>query len=56
MKNLKNQVIIVTGGAAGIGNALTTVLSQRGASLVVVDISEAGVRKLKNPIQINLCF
>lgn len=40
MENLKNQVVIVTGGAAGIGGAMTTVLSQRGASVVVVDLNE----------------
>lgn len=33
MKNLKNQVVIVTGGAAGIGGAITTVLTERGAAL-----------------------
>lgn len=41
MNNLENQVIIVTGGAAGIGAAITTVLTQRGASVVAVDINEA---------------
>ena len=54
MDNLKNQVVIVTGGAAGIGHALTTVLSQRGASVVVVDLNaEAGTKIAKsNPEQI----
>lgn len=43
MNDLKNQAVIVTGGAAGIGAALTTVLTQRGASVVAVDINaEAG--------------
>ena len=46
MKNLKDQVIIVTGGAAGIGGAITTVLTERGASVVAVDIDEhAGKKK-----------
>ena len=41
MKNLTDQVIIITGGAAGIGGAITTVLTERGASVVAVDIDEA---------------
>lgn len=45
MKNLKDQVIIVTGGAAGIGGAITTVLTERGASVVAVDIDEAAGKK-----------
>ena len=40
MKNLKDHVIIVTGGAAGIGGAITTVLTQRGASVIAVDLDE----------------
>lgn len=46
MSSLKGQVIIVTGGAGGIGGALTTVLAQRGAAVVAVGINEeAGERK-----------
>jgi NAD(P)-dependent dehydrogenase (short-subunit alcohol dehydrogenase family) len=54
MGNLKNQVIIVTGGAAGIGGAITNVLSQRGASVVAVDINEEAGQKIaeSNPKQI----
>lgn len=54
MNNLKNQVVIVTGGAAGIGGALTIVLAQRGASVVVVDINEEAGKKIaeSNPDQI----
>ena len=51
MKNLKDQVVIVTGGAAGIGGAITTVLTERGACVVAVDINEvAGKIKMEeNP-------
>ena len=48
MENLKGHVIIVTGGAAGIGGALTSVLVARGASVVAVDINEeAGKKKVE---------
>lgn len=37
---LQNQVIIVTGGAAGIGGAITQELVERGANILAVDINE----------------
>lgn len=54
MNQLDNQVVIVTGGAAGIGAALTTVLAQRGASIVAVDINEQAGAAIaqSNPEQI----
>ena len=54
MENLKGKVIIITGGAAGIGGAITSVLMERGASVVAVDIDgNAGERKVKeNPDKI----
>lgn len=40
---LEDKVVIVTGGASGIGGALSRVLARRGASVVTVDINaEAG--------------
>ncbi len=46
MKNLEGQVIIVTGGAAGIGGAMTSELTERGASIIAVDLNEdAGKEK-----------
>lgn len=48
MEDLKDKVVIVTGGVAGIGGALTTVLTERGACVVAVDIDEkAGAEKVK---------
>lgn len=54
MENLKGKVVIITGGAAGIGGAITSVLMERGASVVAVDIDEkAGEQKVKeNPDKI----
>ncbi|WP_203228065.1 SDR family NAD(P)-dependent oxidoreductase [Roseovarius dicentrarchi] len=40
---MKHQVVIVTGGAAGIGGAITAELVRRGAQVVAVDLDgEAG--------------
>lgn len=54
MKNLKDKVVIITGGASGIGGAVASVLVERGASVVAVDIDEkAGEKKVKeNPNKI----
>ncbi|HLW30658.1 MAG TPA: SDR family oxidoreductase [Aequorivita sp.] len=54
MKHLEGKVIIVTGGAAGIGGAMTTELTERGACVVAVDLNEdAGKEKAAaNPGQI----
>lgn len=54
MENLKGQVVIVTGGASGIGGALTSVLTQRGASVVAVDVDEKAGEKIvkENPDKI----
>lgn len=37
---MENQVVIVTGGAAGIGGAISAVLAQSGAHVVAVDLNE----------------
>ena len=34
--NLKNKVIVVTGGAKGIGNAISNVLAEEGAIPFIV--------------------
>ena len=54
MNNLQGKVIIVTGGAAGIGGAITSELVERGASVVAVDLNEnAGNEKVSShPAQV----
>lgn len=37
---MKNQVVIVTGGAAGIGGAITAELARLGAQVVAVDLND----------------
>ena len=48
---LKNQVIIVTGGAKGIGEGIVRVLSGEGAIPVIVGRSEPDNRKLQAEIE-----
>ena len=52
MKNLKDKVIIVTGGASGIGGAITTELTERGACVIAVDLNEeAGKEKASSNLE-----
>lgn len=43
---MENQVVIVTGGAAGIGGAITSELARRGARIVAVDLNESAGQSL----------
>ena len=38
--NLKDKVIIVTGGAQGLGRAMALALAARGARLALVDLNQ----------------
>lgn len=51
MNALNDQVVIVTGGASGIGGAITRELVERGAHIIAVDVNEdAGQRiEKENP-------
>ncbi|PZP30097.1 MAG: oxidoreductase [Kocuria rhizophila] len=53
---LQDKVIIVTGGASGIGGALSRVLVRRGASVVAVDINEQAGQKLESDVGESLVF
>lgn len=49
MGRVKNKVIIVTGGASGIGEAACQLLAQEGAKVAILDINqEAGLRVESN--------
>jgi sorbitol-6-phosphate 2-dehydrogenase len=41
--NIKNRVAIVTGGAQGLGEAISRRLAREGCKLVIADVNEAGV-------------
>ncbi len=47
---LKNKVVIITGGASGIGRACARAMAQRGADVAVVDRNEAGARTVADAI------
>ena len=53
---LDGQKIIVTGGAAGIGGAITAVLAERGAKVVAVDINEDAGQKLQTKFEGSVRF
>jgi NAD(P)-dependent dehydrogenase (short-subunit alcohol dehydrogenase family) len=50
---LSNKVIIVTGGAKGIGEGITRVLIEEGAIPVIVGRNEEDNLKLSNELQLN---
>jgi NAD(P)-dependent dehydrogenase (short-subunit alcohol dehydrogenase family) len=50
MSKLDGKVAIVTGGAGGIGQALSKGLARAGAGIVVADLDEAGARELASEL------
>lgn len=50
MISLKNKVVIVTGGASGIGRAISTLFAQLSAKVVIADINAREGEKLSNEI------
>lgn len=46
MTSWENKVVLVTGGASGIGRALSLAMSRRGACVLVTDIDLAGAQKV----------
>jgi len=50
MDRFKDKVAIVTGGASGIGRAVSEALGRRGARVVVADVDEAGARRVAETV------
>lgn len=48
---VEGRVALVTGGASGIGRAVSRLLAQRGASVAVVDVDEDGGRAVAAEIE-----
>lgn len=51
MNRVKGKVAIVTGGAAGIGEATARVLAREGAGVAIVDVNDENGKKVVNEIQ-----
>lgn len=49
--DLKNQVILITGGASGIGRATAKMMAGQGCKVVIADINETAGRELQKEVQ-----
>ena len=51
MRGLKDQIVVVTGGASGIGRAISGRLGEEGAVVGIFDINQAGAVETKAEIE-----
>lgn len=49
-KTLQDKVAIVTGGAQGLGKAISVRLAKEGCKVVIADINQEGIRETENQI------
>jgi len=54
MKRLENKVAIVTGGALGIGRAISLIFAKEGARVAVTDLLSQQGKEVANEIQSEL--
>jgi short-subunit dehydrogenase len=50
LKNFNNKVVVITGAASGIGQALARVIAARGAVLALIDVDEAALQSIGNEL------
>ncbi len=50
-KNLKKKVVVITGGASGLGKAMVERFNKEGASIVVADINDKDGKKLAKSLK-----
>lgn len=50
-KSLRNKVVVITGGAGGVGQELAVRFARNRAKVVLWDINETGRKKEKNKIR-----
>lgn len=48
MKTFKNKITLITGGASGIGEIMTRILLERGATVIIWDINEGNLERVKS--------
>jgi NAD(P)-dependent dehydrogenase (short-subunit alcohol dehydrogenase family) len=51
IENMKDQVVFVTGGAIGMGEAVALLAAERGAKVVVADVNETAAQKTVDVIK-----
>ncbi|KAI8301053.1 Tropinone reductase-like 2 [Colletotrichum sp. SAR11_59] len=55
-EKLQNKVILVTGGAAGIGRAIVTLAHENGAKVAFCDVDEARGKQVGQELDANVFF